>query len=327
MALCTFGRVDDDASISQRVPKASFSSYDSMATLRSMVAPGRLIQAASRAAVHLTAPIAARRVAAPVNAASFRTSAPNSLKLQPEANVEVRPVPRRWPGQRGSRFGSCRSCLFVLYGNVWPRMPQGLSHSVHGCAMPDPLLFPGRARDMRSFSAAARACRAVPVLPGFGSAFMPTSGFFAAAPNSIGVVAYLRWTRPPFLLLPLAAEDPLHARRIGGQPRAKPSTAVPAHSTLLQNPAQRSRGAINPDARRGAPSLQGKRIKYFQIYRWDPDQSSAPTVATYPIDLADCGAPDPPARPPRLARAPLSQAWTLAVLDCKPGCVCAARRG
>ncbi|EKX31945.1 hypothetical protein GUITHDRAFT_159012 [Guillardia theta CCMP2712] len=35
--------------------------------------------------------------------------------------------------------------------------------------------------------------------------------------------------------------------------------------------------------------LQGKRIKYFQIYRWDPDQSSRPTMATYPINLSECG--------------------------------------
>eukprot|EP00961_Rhodomonas_salina_P089830 1208248-Rhodomonas_salina.2 len=34
---------------------------------------------------------------------------------------------------------------------------------------------------------------------------------------------------------------------------------------------------------------QGKRIKYFQIYRWDPDQSSRPTVATYPVDMNECG--------------------------------------
>lgn len=34
---------------------------------------------------------------------------------------------------------------------------------------------------------------------------------------------------------------------------------------------------------------QGKRIKYFQIYRWDPDQSSRPTIATYPVDLSACG--------------------------------------
>eukprot|EP00960_Hanusia_phi_P075791 768467-Hanusia_phi.AAC.4 len=36
-------------------------------------------------------------------------------------------------------------------------------------------------------------------------------------------------------------------------------------------------------------NVEGKRIKYFQIYRWDPDQSSRPTMATYPINLAECG--------------------------------------
>jgi len=36
-------------------------------------------------------------------------------------------------------------------------------------------------------------------------------------------------------------------------------------------------------------NVEGKRIKYFQIYRWDPDQSSRPTVATFPVDMAQCG--------------------------------------
>jgi len=36
-------------------------------------------------------------------------------------------------------------------------------------------------------------------------------------------------------------------------------------------------------------NVEGKRIKYFQIYRWDPEASSKPYVATYPIDMADCG--------------------------------------
>mmetsp|Transcript_6764 Transcript_6764/g.14082 ORF Transcript_6764/g.14082 Transcript_6764/m.14082 type:complete len:277 (-) Transcript_6764:219-1049(-) len=30
-------------------------------------------------------------------------------------------------------------------------------------------------------------------------------------------------------------------------------------------------------------------IKYFKIYRWDPEQKQKPYVATYPIDLNDCG--------------------------------------
>jgi succinate dehydrogenase (ubiquinone) iron-sulfur subunit len=34
---------------------------------------------------------------------------------------------------------------------------------------------------------------------------------------------------------------------------------------------------------------QKERIKYFKIYRWDPDQKQKPYVATYPVDLNDCG--------------------------------------
>ena len=32
-----------------------------------------------------------------------------------------------------------------------------------------------------------------------------------------------------------------------------------------------------------------KAIKYFKIYRWNPDTKQKPYVATYPIDLNDCG--------------------------------------
>ena len=30
-------------------------------------------------------------------------------------------------------------------------------------------------------------------------------------------------------------------------------------------------------------------IKYFKIYRWNPDNQSRPTITTYPIDLKSCG--------------------------------------
>ena len=30
-------------------------------------------------------------------------------------------------------------------------------------------------------------------------------------------------------------------------------------------------------------------IKYFKIYRWDPEQRQKPYVATYPVDIRDCG--------------------------------------
>lgn len=30
-------------------------------------------------------------------------------------------------------------------------------------------------------------------------------------------------------------------------------------------------------------------IKYFKVYRWDPEQKQKPYMATYPIDMDDCG--------------------------------------
>lgn len=36
-------------------------------------------------------------------------------------------------------------------------------------------------------------------------------------------------------------------------------------------------------------SPQNERIKYFKIYRWDPEQDQKPYLSTYPIDLNDCG--------------------------------------
>jgi len=32
-----------------------------------------------------------------------------------------------------------------------------------------------------------------------------------------------------------------------------------------------------------------ERIKYFKIYRWDPEQEQKPYLSTYPVDLNDCG--------------------------------------
>ena len=34
---------------------------------------------------------------------------------------------------------------------------------------------------------------------------------------------------------------------------------------------------------------KNKHIKYFKIYRWDPEQKQKPYVATYPINTAECG--------------------------------------
>ena len=34
---------------------------------------------------------------------------------------------------------------------------------------------------------------------------------------------------------------------------------------------------------------KGSNIKYFKIYRWDPEQKQKPYVSTYPINLDECG--------------------------------------
>jgi len=65
-------------------------------------------------------------------------------------------------------------------------------------------------------------------------------------------------------------------------------SVLPRTSAVVATRSFRSTAAANlklePEA-----NVQGKRIKYFQIYRWDPDQSSRPTVATYPVDMNNCG--------------------------------------
>mmetsp|Transcript_37977 Transcript_37977/g.79541 ORF Transcript_37977/g.79541 Transcript_37977/m.79541 type:complete len:287 (-) Transcript_37977:553-1413(-) len=37
------------------------------------------------------------------------------------------------------------------------------------------------------------------------------------------------------------------------------------------------------------PVAKEERIKYFKIYRWDPDHRQKPYLSTYPVDLNDCG--------------------------------------
>lgn len=38
-----------------------------------------------------------------------------------------------------------------------------------------------------------------------------------------------------------------------------------------------------------ASAPTSERIKYFKIYRWDPEQEQKPYLSTYPVDLNDCG--------------------------------------
>lgn len=37
------------------------------------------------------------------------------------------------------------------------------------------------------------------------------------------------------------------------------------------------------------PATKEGKIKYFKIYRWDPEQQAKPYISTYPINLDECG--------------------------------------
>ena len=39
----------------------------------------------------------------------------------------------------------------------------------------------------------------------------------------------------------------------------------------------------------GKAERKPERLRYFKIYRWDPDQKQKPYLSTYPVDLNDCG--------------------------------------
>ncbi|KAF1791523.1 Succinate dehydogenase/fumarate reductase N-terminal [Phytophthora cactorum] len=45
--------------------------------------------------------------------------------------------------------------------------------------------------------------------------------------------------------------------------------------------------AYNPDLK--SQAAKPKNIKYFKIYRWDPESKEKPYQCTYPVDLDDCG--------------------------------------
>jgi len=78
----------------------------------------------------------------------------------------------------------------------------------------------------------------------------------------------------------------LLARSIRG--RAAAATA----STVTRIPGLRSlstnEAALKSEA--ALPEPHQQRIKYFKVYRWDPEQENQkPYLSTYPVDLDDCG--------------------------------------
>jgi hypothetical protein len=42
-------------------------------------------------------------------------------------------------------------------------------------------------------------------------------------------------------------------------------------------------------ARELSTSKPKENIKYFKIYRWNPEEKQKPYISTYPVDLNDCG--------------------------------------
>jgi len=56
-------------------------------------------------------------------------------------------------------------------------------------------------------------------------------------------------------------------------------------STRLSTPIQRPLSSLKVEDL----SNDEENIKFFKIYRWDPDSGGKPYLSTYPVDLNDCG--------------------------------------
>jgi succinate dehydrogenase (ubiquinone) iron-sulfur subunit len=65
------------------------------------------------------------------------------------------------------------------------------------------------------------------------------------------------------------------------------SSSTRTTKTLFSRFAARS--FATADLKANAIPKQAPRIKYFKVYRWDPEQSQKPYLSTYPVDLANCG--------------------------------------
>jgi len=78
----------------------------------------------------------------------------------------------------------------------------------------------------------------------------------------------------------------LLARSIRGTPASATTstvTRIPGLRSFTTNEA-----ALKSEA--APPEPHQQRIKYFKVYRWDPEQENQkPYLSTYPVDLDDCG--------------------------------------
>ncbi|CAJ1961837.1 unnamed protein product [Cylindrotheca closterium] len=71
----------------------------------------------------------------------------------------------------------------------------------------------------------------------------------------------------------------------------KPALQNRALSQSFLSQAARSLSTSEASLKTGAAEALSKpeKIKYFKVYRWDPEQNQKPYLSTYPIDLNDCG--------------------------------------
>ena len=71
------------------------------------------------------------------------------------------------------------------------------------------------------------------------------------------------------------------------------STHHPAYSsstTRTQSEGELKHGIDTASSGGSSSSSSGDRIKYFKVYRWDPEiENQKPYLSTYPVDLDDCG--------------------------------------
>jgi len=68
-----------------------------------------------------------------------------------------------------------------------------------------------------------------------------------------------------------------------------PNTSIAAHSFTTNTNEADLKSAIDQNVSR-LTNKEQQRIKYFKVYRWDPDiENQKPYLSTYPIDLDECG--------------------------------------
>jgi len=68
---------------------------------------------------------------------------------------------------------------------------------------------------------------------------------------------------------------------------SRSSSSIPLAATRALSTSESLKVTVTNTSASGTP--QEERIKYFKIYRWDPDHQQKPYLSTYPIDLDDCG--------------------------------------